>query len=91
MRSIPAQKTPRCAIIFDAVPTVRASSMIRSVDRYVYIREYAQTLDTVLEHTDAVASANGWSLERAMQEVLKDRDLYILPRHQRVIRDMLAE
>lgn len=84
-------KTQRNQLPYNRIPTVRVTCMA-GLSRDRYDREtYDKILDCVYEMTDMVSTSNGIPLERALYQVLKDEDWYILPSHKDMILAKLKE
>jgi hypothetical protein len=72
--------SPRHGFAFDQVPTVKGSMYGGSIVRH-FPDSYGAILDCVYEMADDISNGNGVSIERAIDQVLKDEGWRILPRH----------
>ena len=88
--SIGKQHTLRYNLPYNKVPTVTGMVWGGSMSRYT-VEDYGCILDAVYEMTDMVSNGNGVSLESAMNTVMVDKALYILPSHRTMIYTSLAE
>lgn len=82
--------TLRYQLPYNKVPTVKAPFYGSSILRYVN-GDYGCILDAVYEMVDMVATGNGVSIENAMNTVMRDESLYILPSHREMICATLKE
>lgn len=83
-------ESPRHGFKFMEVPTRRGSAYGGSVVVH-YEESYSLILDCVYEMADQVATANGWSVERAIDQVLKDEGWTLLPSHKMDIRNRICD
>lgn len=88
--SILKTASPRHGIVFADIPTIRGSMYGGSVVLYT-AEQYGAILDCVLEMADAIASGNGVSVEAAIGRVTRDEKWRILPKHRKIIVDMLIK
>jgi hypothetical protein len=77
-------KSPRHGFVFKEVPTVRGSQYGGSVVAH-FEHSYACILDCVYEMADQIATGNGWSVDKAISQVLKDEGWRLLPKHRKNI------
>ena len=83
-------KSPRHGFVFTKVPTRRGSVWGGSVVVH-YEESYSLILDCVYEMADQIATGNGWSVDKAIDQVLKDEDWKLLPKHRTAIRNRIAD
>lgn len=83
-------ESPRHGFKFKEVPTRRGSVFGGSVVVH-YEDSYASILDCVYEMADQVATGNGWSVERAIDQVLRDEGWTLLPSHKTDIRNRICD
>lgn len=82
------EHSPRNRIPFNHLPTKRGS--VWGGSHVVHHREdYASILDSVLEMTRDVALGNGVPFEQAIEQVCKDENWRVIPRHKKLILERL--
>lgn len=72
-------------IPFSEVPTKRGSIYGESIVVH-HKDDYASILDTVYEMADQIATANGTTIEDAIEQVLRHEGWRILPKHRALIK-----
>lgn len=81
-------KSPRHAIPFKEVPTIKGSMYGGSIVKHP-TEFYGPILDCVYEMADQIANGNGETHERAIEIVLKDEGWRVLPKHKKQIIEKL--
>lgn len=89
LRVYKINESPRHGFKFKEVPTKRGSIYGGSIVVH-YEESYAAILDCVYEMADMVATANGWTIKKAIDTVLTDEGWTILPSHRADIEKRLA-
>jgi hypothetical protein len=86
--SIPFSVSPRYGFRCDKRPKQRASPYAPTVSG---VRDYGAVLDCVYEMAEQVATGNGWSVHKAIGQVLKDEGWTLLPTHKKAILNRIAD
>lgn len=89
-RYIGRTTSPRHGLVYHEIPTIRGSMYGGGDIAPLDWKDYGDALDCVLNMADQVAASNGVPLAQAVDQVLRDENWRLLPKHKAMIINRLA-